>query len=134
MGGQQSLEDFKDPFSQKRQKRSKDQEEAITIRKDVIVKNILRDIRKYFSTEFNTLTSYNKKKRSKVESLLSQYLLEFVAHRFGSMLRKAPNQQQLTKELCFSLGCLVQPKRMLRREDLSVQERANVLKTYKTLY
>ena len=52
------------------------------LRKDVIIKNILRDIRKYFSTEFNTLTSFNKKKRSRAENLLDEYLAKYILSNF----------------------------------------------------
>eukprot|EP00347_Sterkiella_histriomuscorum_P001025 403373627 len=123
----------------------------IGLRKDVIIKNILRDIRKYYSIEFNNLTNFNKKKRSKVESMLDGYLLEYVQANFPneSAANSAPTQQQSNQQsqmftnsnlteyqnnLAFSLGCLIQPKRMLKRKDLSVIQRAEVLKTYKTLY
>eukprot|EP00347_Sterkiella_histriomuscorum_P015152 403358122 len=115
----------------------------IGLRKDVIIKNILRDIRKYYSIEFNNLTNFNKKKRSKVESMLDGYLLEFVQANFPneSATNSSPTQQKSNHQsqllppdiltnyqsnLAFSLGCLIQPKRMLKRKDLTVIQRAEV--------
>lgn len=39
------------------------------LRRDVILKNLLRDIRKYFSQDLNRVTNYHKKKRSNVKTV-----------------------------------------------------------------
>lgn len=69
------------------------------LRKDVIVKNILRDIRKYYSIEFNNLTNFNKKKRLSVETMLDSYLLEFIHKNFLTLLtHSSPTHQNQSSE------------------------------------
>jgi hypothetical protein len=84
---------------------------SITIRYEVIYKNLLRDLRKYYSQEFNVQTDYTKKKKVEEYSYLT-LLGDFVNYRF-------PNQTLArlgitAEEVIFCLGSLIYPKQMLQ--------------------
>jgi hypothetical protein len=78
---------------------------------DVLYKTILRDFRKFFSTDFNDVTSYIKKKRYRSESFFGEALMEYVDKEFSQVLKKFEKTDIVTKiGLSFALGSLIYPK------------------------
>lgn len=53
-----------------------------TIRSDVLYKTIIRDMRKYFSKDFNSRTMFIKRKRYKCDQYFFLCLKEYITLRF----------------------------------------------------
>ena len=90
-----------------------------TIRSDVLYKTIIRDMRKYFSKDFNTRTMFIKRKRYKCDQYFFMCLKEYLTNRFeefGTHVIIFNKQTQTLKpaheyiDLIFFLGCLLYPK------------------------
>ena len=56
-----------------------------SLRTDVLYKTIIRDLRKFYSNDFNQVTQFIKRKRYKNESYFFQCLREYLAQRFSSI-------------------------------------------------
>jgi len=52
------------------------------LRKDVILKNLLRDIRKYYSQDLNKRTNYNKRKRTNSQTIYIECIDSYVKQKF----------------------------------------------------
>ena len=97
---------------------------STTIRYEVIYKNLLRDLRKYFSQDFNSTTDYIRKKKGDLRSYTT-FLNEYVDARFdNSLLVELSVTRQ---ELVFSLGSLIYPKEMLRVLGHQMQQKQRVI-------
>ena len=51
-------------------------------RRDVILKSILRDMRKFYKTDFNLVTRYIKKTKGRSEDFMEQCMEEYIQRRF----------------------------------------------------
>lgn len=75
------------------------------LRKDVILKNLLRDIRKYYSQDMNKKTNYLKKKRSNSQTVYIECIDQYVKQKFDfALLEKLCIQHE---EMVFILGSLI---------------------------
>ncbi|CDW74878.1 UNKNOWN [Stylonychia lemnae] len=102
------------------------------LRKDVILKNLLRDIRKYYSQDLNKKTSYNKRKRTLSQTIYIECIDSYVKQKFD---RKLLERLLIShEEMVFILGSLIQPKRMLKIDKLSPERRTEIQQIHKTLY
>lgn len=78
------------------------------IRYEVIYKNLIRDFRKYYSTDFNSLRY--KRKRGAAQQTFLEVLVSYVRNN----LSKEQKHFKINElELVFYLGSLVNPKQML---------------------
>ena len=89
---------------------------SITIRYEVIYKNLLRDLRKYFIEEFNERTNLAHKRKARDFSYVA-LLREFVADKFSrAQLARLDIHPE---NVVFHLGALMYPKLMLASLDQS---------------
>ena len=100
-----------------------------TIRYEVIYKNLVRDIRKYFVADFNAMICINDKpsgpgELAKVLTLYSSVTLKQYAVQLGLDLN----------ELAFNLGSIVNPKIMLREYGRNPNVKLNIFKIFNYLY
>jgi hypothetical protein len=79
---------------------------SITIRYEVIYKNLLKDLRKYYAQEFNFQTDYSKKK-TKNNFFYKKAVKVFVTQRFP--VETLARLGIEFDELCFYLGSLIYP-------------------------
>ena len=56
---------------------------STTIRYEVIYKNLVRDIRKFFSKDFNDMTDFIKKKRKNTSGFFIDCLRSYIHERMG---------------------------------------------------
>ena len=103
---------------------------SMHIRYEVIYKNLLRDLRKYYTQEFNDHSDYAKRKKCDEFSYL-RLLREFVMSRFPAetLSRLAISFE----ELVFCLGSLIYPKQMLgmlETRDTHEQIRVFIIQDY----
>lgn len=81
-----------------------------SIRYEVIYKNLVRDLRKFYSKDFNDVTEYIKKKKSMPEQY--DYFLQcYVKANFSKYLDAVG---VTADELVFNLGSLIYPKEMIK--------------------
>lgn len=83
------------------------------IRYEIIYKNLLRDLRKFYANDFKDKTEYNAKKREDYGELLELY----IHHTFG---KKLTELQIPMKEMITNLGSFVNPKathKLLEKDD-----------------
>lgn len=101
------------------------------IRYEVIYKNLVRDIRKYFSKDFNELTNFIKRKRKHDSNFYYECLVQYVSH-------KLENHRNFfgipIETLVFHLGSLIYPKEMLRSIGKDSESKSEVIKIYNYLY
>eukprot|EP00347_Sterkiella_histriomuscorum_P017617 403348654 len=102
------------------------------LRRDVILKNLLRDVRKYYSQDLNRYTNYHKKKRSNVKTVYIECVDQYVKNRIDADLLSRLGIQH--EEMVFILGSLIQPKRMLILDKLTPERKAEIQQIHKTLY
>eukprot|EP00347_Sterkiella_histriomuscorum_P012228 403369405 len=102
------------------------------LRRDVILKNLLRDVRKYYSQDLNRYTNYHKKKRSNVKTVYIECVDQYVKNRIDPELLSRLGIQH--EEMVFILGSLIQPKRMLILDKLTPERKAEIQQIHKTLY
>ncbi|TNV86489.1 hypothetical protein FGO68_gene16829 [Halteria grandinella] len=90
----------------------------LTLRYEVIYKNLLRDLRKFYIQEVTKLTPYSQKKRRGEPGFYQQCLREYLAlrHVDESGPLSAEKMCVTFNELEFCLGALISPKEMLRTE------------------
>jgi len=87
-----------------------------SIRYEVIYKNLVRDLRKFYSKDFNDVTEYIKKKKSMPEQY-NYFLQCYVKAKFSQYLPtigESPSGKQAADELVFNLGSLIYPKEMIK--------------------
>jgi hypothetical protein len=101
------------------------------IRYEVIYKNTLRDLRKYFSTNFNSTTEWPPKSRD--PTVILKVLKAYTANAFSNELLV---RHGVTRdELAFCMGSLIKPKQMINcSQRQSPEIHASVVKIYYYLY
>eukprot|EP00347_Sterkiella_histriomuscorum_P014580 403360341 len=86
------------------------------LRYEVIYKNLLRDLRKFYLEDFNEFTQFPKKKKKFDHHLLIECLKLYVVEK--NILDCAPFPGQLigttVDKIIFSLGSLIYPKEMIK--------------------
>ena len=80
------------------------------IRYEVIYKNLVRDVRKFYSKDFNECTDFIKKKRKNNNEFFLECLNLYIQQTIGN-LRNSPGVS--SESLAFNLGALIYPKEML---------------------
>lgn len=88
----------------------------LPLRYEVIYKNILRDLRKFYTADFNKMTDYIRKKRKLEPEYYLDCLRLYISHR--NIIESAPlngiAMGTSLEALVFHLGSLIYPKDMLR--------------------
>lgn len=100
------------------------------IRYEVIYKNLLRDLRKFYSMHFvETIPQPKSKDPYTLQKVLQTYAVSI----FGKqMLDRVGVTKQ---ELGFCLGSLIKPKQMLQQKNLnSAADKVNIMNIYFYLY
>jgi len=99
------------------------------IRYEVIYKNLVRDLRKYFSQEFNAMKTKSVKKLD--AGNYSEMLEAYILLAFKELLSqiKIP-----IADLIFNLGSLIYPKMMLKLLKNNAQVKVQVVSIYNYLY
>lgn len=85
---------------------------TVSIRYEVIYKNLARDIRKFFSQDMNENTDYIKKKRKNIDNFFTCCLQSYVDNNIGDHRYKAFGLEG--EEILFVLGSLIYPKEMIK--------------------
>ena len=100
-----------------------------TIRYEVIYKNLVRDIRKFFVADFNGTTCAEDKHpgRSEITKIFTLYG-NITLKKFSDPLGLDLN------ELIFNFGSIVNPKIMLREHGQNPQAKLNIFKIFNYLY
>jgi hypothetical protein len=80
------------------------------IRYEVIYKNLVRDLRKFYSRDFNDVTEYIKKKKQ-VPQKYNHFLEIYIRTKFSRELEQLGIPM---KDMIFNLGSLVYPKEMIK--------------------
>ncbi len=102
-----------------------------TIRYEVIYKNLVRDIRKYFSSDFNRKTEYIRSKRNETEEFFNESLKLYIEKAFGTSYLALRISEE---SLMFVLGSLIYPKEMLKSAQEGKHSVAKVMNIYNYLY
>lgn len=82
-----------------------------SIRYEVIYKNLLRDVRKFYCQDFNEQSRFIKKKRKLGENFFRECLSNYVDARFG---RTFESFDATKEDIMYSIGSLVYPKETLK--------------------
>ena len=100
-----------------------------TIRYEVIYKNLVRDIRKFFVADFNGTTCMEDKQsgRNEFTKIFTLYA-NITLKKFSDPLGLDLN------ELIFNFGSIVNPKIMLREHGQNPQAKLNIFKIFNYLY
>jgi len=105
------------------------------LRYEVIYKNLLRDLRKFYIVDFNKITDYIRKKRRLTPNFYIDCLKNYVIER--KILESPPLDGALmgatVDSLVFNLGSLIYPKDMLKcyLPDQSEEQSKNLRKDMK---
>jgi len=100
------------------------------MRKDVIFKNVLRDVRKFFHSDFDKVTDYLKKRGSIDKTLFHRCLHRYAHDEVGeALLAKAG---LTVDDFQFTLGSLLFPRRM--QVGLSAEKNEDVWRIRNMLY
>ena len=100
-----------------------------TIRYEVIYKNLVRDLRKYYSQDFNQLNIMRRKKFE--TSNFTEFLECYIKFTFSKYLDKLGIPLQ---DLVFNLGSLIYPKQMLKLLKDNTVAKLKVVGIYNYLY
>lgn len=100
---------------------------SFACRADVIYKKILRDFRRYFIADFNTVTGYKDSKKTKASEIVR--LLElYVDQVFGANLDSK-------EEVMFAVGALIFPAQLCKTSLMkSCKQKKDANKIHDTLY
>ena len=99
------------------------------IRYEVIYKNLVRDLRKYYQQDFNQINILRRKKYDK-----NNYL-EFLECYIKFTMKQAIEKLQVpVKDIVFSLGSLIYPKQMLKILKDDTVAKVKVISIYNYLY
>jgi len=100
------------------------------IRYEVIYKNLLRDLRKFYNVHFFETVPQPKIKDTYA---LPKILQSYVVHLFGKQLLERVGVPK--QELAFCLGSLIKPKQMLQQKNLnSATDKVKIMNIYFYLY
>lgn len=103
----------------------------ITIRYEVIYKNSLRDLRKYFTHDMYTVTDYLRRKKKDLITF-EQIMNIYMQMRYDREQMKRLNiDEEVVK---FALGSIIHPKEMLKMLKDSSAAKGRVIKIYNYLY
>ena len=102
---------------------------STTIRYEVIYKNLVRDLRKHYSCDFNALNLMRSKHYGQND--FTQFLQCYIRITFGKYLDKLGIT---IEDLVFNLGSLIHPKMMLRLVKDNPYAKLNVVKIFNYLY
>ena len=83
---------------------------STSIRYEVIYKNLVRDLRKFYSQDFNQSTEFMKKKKFNPNCYLNM-LRSYIEDKFSGQIDQLDFGVQ---SIIFNLGSLIYPKEMLR--------------------
>jgi hypothetical protein len=101
------------------------------IRYEVIYKNLVRDLRKFYSKDFNDETDYIKKKKS-MHNSYNQFLQIYVKTKFADY---AEAMGIPLNEMMFNLGALIYPKEMIKSmSEEQTRDKLKVVSVYNQLY
>lgn len=100
-----------------------------TIRYEVIYKNLVRDLRKYYAQDFNQLNIMRRKKFE--TSNFTEFLECYIKYTFSKYLDKLQISMQ---DLVFNLGSLIYPKQMLKLLKDNNTAKVKVVAIYNYLY
>ena len=100
------------------------------IRYEVIYKNLLRDLRKFYTSHFAENASASKTKDSQAfEAALQTYVGNFFSQ---PLLEKCGVSKQ---EIAFTLASLIKPKLMLQKKNqMKPQDKIKIMNIYFYLY
>jgi len=100
------------------------------IRYEVIYKNLVREMRKYYSTHFNENTNYIKRKKNEPVNFM-QVLKEYCEPRFGDLAKQLELDMN---DIVFNLGAMIYPKEMLKQLKYDIKLKVKVVTIYNYLY
>lgn len=87
-----------------------------TLRFEIIYKNLLRDIRKYYNNDFKEKSSFlNRKRYARTKSDYIDQIRAYVTESFNIDLLRA--MEVPMEEIVFFIGSLIYPKEMLKYYD-----------------
>ena len=84
---------------------------STSIRYEVIYKNLVRDLRKFYSQDFNIVTQFMKKKKKQQQDCYLKFLRSYIEDKFSGKLEF---MSLGIENIIFNLGSLIYPKEMLR--------------------
>lgn len=100
------------------------------LRYEVIYKNLLRDLRKYFFQDFNECSDFsrNKKKASPnyYFSCIKEYIKQKKIYEFSSKDQEISEEE--LENLAFHLGSLISPKDMLKNSQSLAKRNSNEMR------
>ena len=99
------------------------------IRYEVIYKNLVRDLRKYYQQDFNQINILRRKKYDKNNYL--EFLECYIKFTMKQVIEKL---QVPVKDIVFSLGSLIYPKQMLKLLKDDSVAKIKVINIYNYLY
>lgn len=91
------------------------------IRYEVIYKNLIRDVRKFFSLDFNEKTDFIKSKRKNTSVRMIDCLKNYILVTMSEMGEKMGIPLET---LVFYLGALIYPKEMLKIYEKDNEKKA----------
>lgn len=84
-------------------------------RKDVIFKNLLRDIRKFYTKELNEKIQFKRKQRMNGPTFYQECVYKLIELKFSEAQMLALNVT--LEELYLILGCMIYPKKMTKIDN-----------------
>ncbi|CDW82891.1 UNKNOWN [Stylonychia lemnae] len=102
--------------------RSYDEKGNRYLRSDILYKSISRDMRKYFSKDFNAVTGFILIKNRQEKQFFIRQIAVYLKYRFPELCTKFQDQewqmndekQLIPNDLMFFFGCLIYPKEMYK--------------------
>ncbi len=101
------------------------------IRYEIIYKNLVRDLRKFYTSRFKQFSSYHKKKRNFGNDYYLQCLEKFLTSFIPEQEYKLLGVTM--EKLVFSMGAIIYPKDMIKCVT-SNSEKQDVIRIYYSLY
>ncbi|CDW82643.1 UNKNOWN [Stylonychia lemnae] len=92
------------------------------LRSDILYKSISRDMRKFYSKDFNAVTGFILIKNRREKQFFIRQIAVYLKYRFPELCSKFQDQnwimndetQQIPNDLIFFFGCLIYPKEMYK--------------------
>ena len=96
-----------------------------SLRTDVLYKTIIRDMRKFYSKDFNEVTQFIKRKRYRDSAFFFKCLRQYLSIRFPEVFtlnssedHSIPPERDFN-DFVFFLGCLLYPRELKFNESLT---------------
>ena len=100
-----------------------------TIRYEVVYKNLVRDIRKYFSNDLNAMNIQQNRHCRPTE--FSQFLKLYTKYTLGDYAQKLGMDINV---IVFNLGSIINPKTMLKLSNNNSQAKLEIFQIFNYLY